>query len=498
MVSWNATWWPWLSCHAIEKKDEGCLQWLTIGKKRIETAWHFCSDNMHLKNKKGMVSNWMMTKITTDSPGEHLHPGFCSWFIFEWEALLHRSVLHDNKEFQLLMCLAICTDAECKLWKHFCWPEAAQQGEHFDAKWTKIVTGILHVKCWDVTGPSKCCPPGHGTCSFMETQWCGSWPLCLMWMRSMLIAAASTACCLDGVDHGLSASCGCVPCSIEEVSAACCSASLETLRSVTLPSPICTVSCPGVVCWWQVRLSCVHWRWRSQCQQWCWCARFCVPNVCQSEGTLQFYRGEAPCNRLYVTGHKNKMKVMCKNNPLHDDENHMNAALRPSIEHNAAHTSTNNSYIHCCMCFVEKTVTINPKYDEKSIIFMLHGGSSVFDGKWAHESVDSSNSSGQASRWSSGNYWSLLVEVQAHRCSVWLLTMRKIRAEGREKGSAACLFFSVNVASIMTGDGVKTAGTSVYERLMYSLHWQKAVFIVCEDDPSAMVTRDHRVVLKRG
>ena len=75
------------------------------------------------------------------------------------------------------------------------------------------------------------------------------------------------------------------------------------------------------------------------------------------------------------------MKVICKNIPLHDDENHMNAALRPPIEHNAARTSTNNSHIHCCVCFVKKMVTINPKYDEKSIIFMLHGGSSVFDGK---------------------------------------------------------------------------------------------------------------------
>ena len=75
------------------------------------------------------------------------------------------------------------------------------------------------------------------------------------------------------------------------------------------------------------------------------------------------------------------MKVMCKNNPLHDDENHMNATLRPSIEHNAAHTSTNNLHAHCCMCFVEKMVTINPKHDEKSIILMLHGGSSIFDGK---------------------------------------------------------------------------------------------------------------------
>ena len=107
------------------------------------------------------LNDW---KISNILPGEHVHPGFCSWFIFEWEALLHQSVLHDNKEFQLLMHLAIYTDAECKLWKHFYWPEAAQQGEHFDAKWTKIVMGNLRVKCWDVTGPGKCQPPGCGTC----------------------------------------------------------------------------------------------------------------------------------------------------------------------------------------------------------------------------------------------------------------------------------------------------------------------------------------------
>ena len=35
--------------------------------------------------------------------------------------------------------------------------------------------------------------------------------------------------------------------------------------------------------------------------------------------------------------------------------------------------------------------------------------------------------------------------------------MQKIWAEGREKGSAACLFFSVNVASIVTRDGEKSA-----------------------------------------
>ena len=88
------------------------------------------------------VSRFNDRKNSANSPGEHLHPGFCSCFIFEWEALLHQSVLHDNKEFQLLMYLAIYTDAECKLRKHFCRPEAAQQGEHFDAKWDQNYHGI--------------------------------------------------------------------------------------------------------------------------------------------------------------------------------------------------------------------------------------------------------------------------------------------------------------------------------------------------------------------
>ena len=72
------------------------------------------------------VSRFNDRKNSADSPGEHLHPSFCSCFIFEWEALLRRSVLHDNKEFQLLMYLVIYTNTECKLRKHFCRPEAAR------------------------------------------------------------------------------------------------------------------------------------------------------------------------------------------------------------------------------------------------------------------------------------------------------------------------------------------------------------------------------------
>ena len=105
-----------------------------------------------------------MTKITTDSPGEYLHPGFCSGFIVEGEALLRQSVLCNDKEFQLLMCSLLCNKLQLKVRKCLFWPEASRQGEHFDAKWTKIIAGNLRVKCWDVTGPSKCRPPRRGTC----------------------------------------------------------------------------------------------------------------------------------------------------------------------------------------------------------------------------------------------------------------------------------------------------------------------------------------------
>ena len=66
------------------------------------------------------------------------------------------------------MCSLLCNKLQLKARKCLFWPEASQQGEHFDAKWTKIVAGNLRVKCWDVTGPSKCRPPGHGTCQRLK------------------------------------------------------------------------------------------------------------------------------------------------------------------------------------------------------------------------------------------------------------------------------------------------------------------------------------------